>query len=297
MRHQEIFDSDPQSEMDLGQPKQNAIQFPVTLAERYQPRHIAEFIGLEHPKRLLTNLIAKPRPCPLLFIGPPGAGKTAMGVTFAVELPGALHHVSAQKCDVAALDALGEKFSYAPPKGRFWISLIDEADQMTEKAQLQLLSRLDGTAALRPVFGGGFERGEPLPIIWIFTANGRGPKQIEPPYSFASRFLSRCMIVPFELPTQAELAAYLCKLWKLEGGGPTPADYFDYIADDCAVRDALMKLEVDLLAGPRARPVPEITDQPQPKPVTCDRGANQWDDPEIRKRRIEGIRAAMAKRK
>jgi len=72
---------------------------------------------------------------------------------------------------------------------------------MTEKAQLKLLSRLDGTAALRPVFGGGFERGEPLPIIWIFTANGRGPKQIEPPYSFASRFLSRCMIAPFELPT------------------------------------------------------------------------------------------------
>ncbi|HUI83661.1 MAG TPA: hypothetical protein VL240_05525 [Candidatus Binatia bacterium] len=78
MRHREIFhpsarkpgarrsprilDSDPQSEMDLhpsprktgaawgprelGQPKQNTIHFPVTLAERYQPRRIAEFIGL-----------------------------------------------------------------------------------------------------------------------------------------------------------------------------------------------------------------------------------------------------------
>ena len=38
MRHQEIFDSDPQSEMDLGQPKQNAIQFPVTLAETWHRR-------------------------------------------------------------------------------------------------------------------------------------------------------------------------------------------------------------------------------------------------------------------
>ena len=127
-----------------------------------------------------------------------------MGVTFAVELPGALHHCQRAEVRCRGAGCAGREILRRPaqaPRGRFWISLIDEADQMTEKAQLQLLSRLDGTAALRPVFGGGFERGEPLPIIWIFTANGRGPKQIEPPYIFASRFLSRSMIVPFELPT------------------------------------------------------------------------------------------------
>src|SRR4051812_7919475 len=138
MQHQEIFAPEPQSAFELGQPSQNGIEFPLSLAERYQPRRVEDFVGLERPKQLLSNLCRKPRACALLFIGPPGAGKTAMALAFAEQLPGSLHHVSAQKCDVATLDALNEKFAYCPPRGNFWVCLIDEADQMTEKAQLQL---------------------------------------------------------------------------------------------------------------------------------------------------------------
>jgi replication-associated recombination protein RarA len=263
MATQQIFESEPQAVMDLGQPKQNPIGFPQTLAERYQPTRLADFVGLTRPRQLLAGLVAKPRACNLLFVGPPGAGKTAMGMCFAAELPGSLHHVSAQKCDVATLDALAEKFAYAPPVGKFWICLIDEADQMTDKAQLQFLSRLDGTAALRPIFGGGFERGEPLPIIWIFTCNGHGAHQTEPPYSLAARFVSRCWQLAFEAAPRADLSKYLEKVWKAENGPATPEGYFDYIAEGVGVRDALMRLDVDLLAGPRERPV-------VPPTVSCD---------------------------
>ena len=266
MQTQEIFAPEPQSAFDLGQTKQNAIDFPVTLAERYQPRRIADFVGLGRPKAMLSSLLQKPRPCALIFMGPPGAGKTAMALAFAEQLPGSLHHVSAQKCDVATLDALNDKFAYCPPVGNFWVCLVDEADQMTEKAQLQLLSRLDSTASLKPLYGGGFERGTPPPIIWIFTCNGRGPDQIEPPSSFAPRFLSRCMRQEFPAVSKVELTAYLERLWTLEGGlaGCSP-EYFAYMADGVGVRDALMRLETDLLSGPRDLPKPEPAPAPTPK--------------------------------
>ena len=71
-------------------------------------------------------------------------------MAFADELPGTLHHISSQKCDVAALDRLNDLCHYYPTRGKFHVVLVDEADQMTEKAQLQLLSPLDGTASLKP---------------------------------------------------------------------------------------------------------------------------------------------------
>lgn len=251
MSTQTAFTPQPQVTFDLGEPRQNLIEFPVSLAESEQPHRIVDFLGLEHPKRVLAGLIRKPRPCALLFIGPPGSGKTAMGMALADELPGALNHISAQKCDVAALDDLADTCAYYPPKGKFWIPLIDEADQMTEKAQLQLLSRMDGTAGLRPVFGGGFERGETPPIIWVFTCNGRGQNHTVPPASLTPRFLSRCMQVPFAAVSPDELAPYLRFLWKREGGGKVPRGYFKYLATGVGVRDALMRLDVDLLSGPR----------------------------------------------
>jgi MoxR-like ATPase len=207
---QQIFTPEPQALMPLGQPQQDGISFPVTLAEKYQPARIADFIGLEQPKKLLTALAQKPRPCALLLIGPPGAGKTAMGMAFAEQVAGqggTLHHVAAQRCDVAELNALNEKFAYYPPRGQWWVCLVDEADQMTEKAQLQLLSRLDGTAALKPKWGGRMERGTPPPVIWIFTSNGIGQDGTVPASSFAPRFLSRCLIVGFAAAADADLAA------------------------------------------------------------------------------------------
>ena len=268
MLSQQIFEPEPQAPVDLGQSIQDGLSFPQSLTERYQPTTIGDFIGLERPKSLLLSLIQKPRPLNMIFVGPPGSGKSAISMSFARQLPGSLHHVSAQKCDVATLDCLNDKFAYCPPIGKFWVCLVDEADQMTEKAQLQLLSRLDGTASLKPVYGGGFVRGEAPPIMWIFTTNGHGPNQTEVPRSFAERFKSRNMIVEFPAVTPAELALYLESIWRKEHGQECSAEYFRYMAEGVGVRDALNRLESDLLAGPRSIPAPAPAPLPAPaKPV------------------------------
>ncbi len=233
--------------LDFGEPRQNGFDYPLALVE-YQPYKIGDFIGLEGPKRLFRNLLQAPRPVAVLLVGPPGCGKTTLGLAFADELPGTLHHISSQKCDVAALDRLNDSCQYCPARGRFHLVLVDEADQMTEKAQLQLLSRLDGTASLKPKFGGGWERGSALPVIWIFTCNGRGEHGTTPPSTFEPRFLSRCLVVACPRPEVAEVTQFLRRIWALEGGDATSDP--SPLAEGCdGMRDALTKLEVALCTG------------------------------------------------
>ena len=234
--------------LDFGEPRQNGFAYPLPLVEKYRPQRIEGFIGLEGPKRLFQNLLKAPRPVAVLLVGPPGCGKTTLAMAFAEELPGTLHHISSQKCDVAALDRLSDLLAYYPSRGKFHVVKVDEADQMTDKAQLQLLSKLDSTGWLKPTFGGGFERGPAPQVIWIFTCNGRGENGTSPPNTFEPRFLSRCLVVACEKPDVAEIAQFLRHIWALEGGSaagdPSP------LAEGCeAVRDALTKLEVALCTG------------------------------------------------
>src|ERR1035441_4603616 len=94
--------------LDFGELKQNGFEYPMPLVEKYQPRKIEDFIGLGGPKKLFLNLLKAPRPVTVLLVGPPGCGKTTLAMAFAEQLPGTLHHVSSQKCDVSALDRLNE---------------------------------------------------------------------------------------------------------------------------------------------------------------------------------------------
>ena len=107
--------------------------------------------------------------------------------------------------------------------------LADEADQMTDSAQLALLSKLDST--------------DPAPnTIWIFTANDT--ERLE------RRFLSRCKVLEFSSYGLAgEIAAYLDKVWRTEGGNGNGPD-FERLAKDSRnnLRDCLMRLEVELMA-------------------------------------------------
>lgn len=245
-----------QNAFDLGEPRQNGFDFPVTLAEKYQPR-IEDFVGLTEPKRVVLGLLKNPKPCSLLFIGDPGSGKTTMAMKLAEALPAAHHHIRAQSADVATLDRIWELCQYYPARGRFHLVHIDEVDGATDKAQLQLLSRMDGTSCLKPMWGGGFERGEIPPIIYVFTCNGRTVQgQMKPPNELLPRFLSRCIVLTFEPVSPGILAPYLKRVWTLEKGAKHyPIEYFRQLAIGVGVRDALMRLDSELLAP---RPIAEI---------------------------------------
>lgn len=252
-----------QNSFDMGEPRQNNFSFPQSLADKYQPK-ISECVGIEEPKRILVGLLKRPKPCNLLFVGAPGLGKTLCGMSFAKQLPGALIHVGAQKVDVAAVDALWSRMAYMPGienDGKiipvsWWVPLLDEMGDCTDKAQLQLLSKMDGTAGLRPTWGGGFVRGEAPPVIFIFTTNGIGPDQTKPPLTLLPRFLSRCMVLPFLAPDQEEIGRYLQKVWKKEGGrAGLPVEYFRDLAAGVGVRDALMRLDTELLRNPTIKEV------------------------------------------
>jgi DNA polymerase III gamma/tau subunit len=154
--------------------------FPQSLSEKYRPKSIGEFVGLEKPTQ--------------------------------------------------AIDDVCRMCNYVPLSGRFHVVIVDEADKMTSAAQLALLSKLDAT--------------DQAPnTIWIFTCNSTDG--LEP------RFLSRCRVIEFSsYGMAADIAGYLDKVWHSEGGsGHTPD--LSRLAKESRnnVRDALMKLEIELMAA------------------------------------------------
>ena len=209
---------------------QTGIPFPVSLSEKYRPQTIAEFIGLERPKKVLSAFCKRPTSGAWLFVGPSGVGKSTMALALAEELWAELHKIPSQKCNAQTIEDTVRLCWYAPMSpGGFHVVLADEADQMTNAAQLALLSKLDAT--------------DPAPnTIWIFTANDT--ERLE------RRFLSRCKMLDFSSYGLAEqIAAYLAKVWHAEGGNGNAPDLVRLAKDSRNnVRDCLMRLEVELMA-------------------------------------------------
>jgi DNA polymerase III gamma/tau subunit len=205
------------------------LPFPQSLAEKYRPRTITEFVGLEKPKRILAKFAAHPYPSAWLFVGPSGVGKTSMAQALCGEIKGELTHIPSQKCTAQAIEEACCHCHFVPLTGGFHVVLIDEADRMTPAAQLALLSKLDATAF-------------PPNTVFIFTCNSTDG--LEP------RFLSRCRVIEFSSYGMAgEIADYLDKVWHMEGGNGNAPDLARLAKESRNnVRDALMKLEVELMA-------------------------------------------------
>jgi replication-associated recombination protein RarA len=206
-----------------------AFTFPQPLAEKYRPRTIAEFVGLEKPKKIIGRFAANPYQSAWLFVGPPGVGKTSMALALASQIGAEIHHIPSQKCNAQAIDDTCRMCAYVPLSGGFHLVIVDEADRMTPAAQLALLSKLDATDA-------------PPNTIWVFTCNAT--EGLEP------RFLSRTRQLEFSSYGLANEAAQLLEsIWQREVHGAARPNFARIVKESSNnIRDALMFLETELLA-------------------------------------------------
>lgn len=60
--------------MSFGEPQQ-AFTFPCALTEKYRPKLLGDFVGLERQRTILTNYAKAPFPTAFLFTGASGTGR------------------------------------------------------------------------------------------------------------------------------------------------------------------------------------------------------------------------------
>jgi replication-associated recombination protein RarA len=210
---------------------QQSIGFPKPLTEEFRPLRICDFVGLEKQKKVLTNLVRKPRPCALLFVGNSGSGKTTLAQAFSCELNATLWEVGSQECSVDRLRELVFHCSFVPKAGLsgYHVILVNEADCMSDAAAKFLLSKLDSSGQLSNV-------------IWIFTCNSTDKLE--------ERFLSRCLN-PGSFNSYGagnDIVDLLSRVWKAKA--PASAEVPNFRKLTCGnVRESLQRLEVELLSA------------------------------------------------
>jgi replication-associated recombination protein RarA len=211
-------------------PLQTAFAFPMPLTEKYRPRTFDGFVGLEKIRKCMTRLAAQPFQSAWLFIGPSGTGKTTMALALAEAVPAELHHVPSQECNLENIERVRRTCQYVPMAGkRFHLILVDEADRMTDAAQVSLLSKLDSTNF-------------PPDTIFVFTSNDSS--RLEP------RFLSRLSVLEFSSYGIAKNATdLLARVWDAETDNPAERPNFARIVKESNnnVREALNRLQVEIM--------------------------------------------------
>ena len=152
-----------------------------------------------------------------------------MALALAETLRAEVHHIPSQQCNVAAVEDVIQQCWYVPMSGGFHLVLVDEADKMSNAAQLHFLSKLDATAF-------------PPQTIFVFTCNTTE--------GLEARFLSRTRQIEFSSYGLAgEATRLLESIWQRETIN-VPAPNFARIVKESSnnIREALMCLETELLS-------------------------------------------------
>ena len=213
-------------------PVQCGLEFPKSLTEKYRPRALDQFCGLDKAKKIARRLIAAPKESAWFFLGPSGTGKTSLGLALAELIPAELHHLPSQECNLANIERVRQTCQYFPASGyRCHLVLADEIDQLSPAAQISLLSKLDSTNFFPNT-------------IFIGTANSTD--RLEP------RFLSRFHVIEFSSYGMAAPAVeLLTKVWNAETAPDAPAPNFARMVKESNnnVRESLMRLETEIMCS------------------------------------------------
>lgn len=123
----------------------------IAFVEKYRPEGLSEIIGQAHLYEILKDMVEKKHITHMIFIGPPGVGKTSVARVLARELLGYKWELNFEEFNVPNNNKdlkfinseLNDFIKNRPIQAPFRIAFLDECDDLTREAQSALRKILE----------------------------------------------------------------------------------------------------------------------------------------------------------